>query len=232
MTIAAQLIVQTVSVDRLQDPNATKWPIPELCRSFNRCQRAIFTLRPDLGSARVTLALVAGALQTLASGSKMLLNVERNTGGNKRAVKMPKNGKAIVDAQIPNWRSLAGVTEILEAYYDERDPLHFEVYPPAASSGASLELVTAVYPTDITIQSSGTYADVTGNFGLQDIAMGAQVELMCAEAYLKDANFAAQGGRASTHLTLAANLLGVELKSVLQFMPRADDIQGAPATST
>jgi hypothetical protein len=67
---------------------------------------------------------------------------------------------------------------------------------------------------------------------LQDIAMGAQVELMCAEAYLKDATFAAQSGRASTHLTLAANLLGVDLKALLQFMPRADDIQGAPASST
>jgi hypothetical protein len=232
MTIAAQLIVQTVSVDRLQDPNATKWPIPELARSFNRCQRAIFTLRPDLGSKRASLTCVAGALQTLPNDAKMLLNVERNTAGNKGAVKMPKNGKAIVDAQVRNWRSLTGVTDILEAYYDERDPLHFEVYPPATTS-ASLEIVYAAYPTDISIPAGGTvYSDISGNFGLQDIAMGAQIELMCAEAYLKDAGFAAQGGRANTHMTLAANLLGVDMKSLIQFMPRADDIQGVPATST
>lgn len=232
MTITAQLIVQTVSVDRLQDPTATKWPIPELARSFNRCQKAIFALRPDLGSKRGTLTCVAGTLQTLPSDGRMLINIERNTSGLKRAVKMPKNGRTIVDASTPNWRNLTGVSEVLEAYYDERDPLHFEVYPPATTS-ASLEIVYAAYPTDISIPGAGTtYTDISGSFGLQDIAMGAQIELMCAEAYIKDAGFAAQAGRANAHMTLAANLLGVDLKSIQQFMPRADDVQAMPATST
>jgi hypothetical protein len=150
MTIAAQLIVQTVSVDRLQDPTprsgrspSSHAPSTAASAPSSRCART-------WQQARIA-RLVAGSLQTLPNDAKMLLNVERNTGGNKRAVKMPKNGKAIVDAQIPNWRSLTGVTEILEAYYDERDPLHFEVYPPATTSGASLEIVYAVYPTDISI---------------------------------------------------------------------------------
>lgn len=233
MTITAQSIIKTIAVDDLQDPTSVKWPIPQLARFFNRIQRDIVVFRPDACVKQATLALTAGAMQTLPAGGRVLLNVLRNTAGSKRAVTMPKNCRVMLDAQIPNWRGLTGATEILHAMYDERDPLHFEVYPPAAANGASLEIVYGGMPTDIAIPADGTtYTDVTGNMDLLDIFAGAMEEGIKFLCYAKDASFAAQGSRAAAHLTNFANLLGVEVKSVMQFMARSDDISGAPASST
>jgi hypothetical protein len=232
MTVSAQSVIKTVHVDILQDSTCSKWPISELCRYFNQGQREIVMFRPDACTKRVTLALTAGYKQTLPTGGSLLIDVICNTGGNKRAVKMPKDGRAIIDSQVANWRSAAQQTEILEAYYDERDPLHFEVFPPANSS-SSLEIVHAAIPTDITEASDpGTYSDVTGNMDLQDKFQGALIQMIIFHAFYKDAKYAAQSARANAALTAAANLLQVDIKTMQAYMARSDDMQGAPVSST
>jgi hypothetical protein len=232
MTITAQSIIKAVAVDDLQDPTSIKWTIPSLARMFNRVQRITVVFRPDACVTAASFTCAAGSMQTLPSGARLLINVLRNTAGNKGAVTMPKNCRALLDSQIRGWRSLAGVTDIQHAMYDERDPLRFEVYPPATTS-ASLEIVYGRMPTDISIPADGTtYADVTGNLDLLDSFASAMEEGIKFLCYAKDANFAGQSGRASAHLTNYANLLGVDIKSVMQFMARSDDISGSPATGT
>lgn len=236
MTVTALSVIQTVSVDRLQDATADKWPIAELCRAFNLAQRVVSLVRPDLSSKRATVTCVAGALQSLPAGGKLLLNVENNAGGNKRAVKMPRNGRSLVDAVKPNWRSLTGADEILEAYYDEREPLKFEVYPPATTA-AQLVVLYSANPTAIgTDHAAGTtYADVTGNMDLQDSAEPALIELILAYAFAKDAQFSAQAARSQGHFANAASLLGVSLQSLMAASAKSDDsagAAGAPSTST
>lgn len=216
MAISAQDILRG-AITELQDDTNVRWTIPELCRYFNDGQRAIAAARPDAAVTNATLALVAGTRQALPSGGKKLLDVTRNTGGNKRAVRLVN--REILDAQIPGWHGLTGVTEIKHFIYDVREPTVFYVYPPAAV-GASLELVYGAEPTAITVPADGAaLTDVSGNLALPDQFANPLRDYVLFRAYQKDAEYAANQGRSDRHLQLFAEQLGVELTAAQAVAP-------------
>jgi hypothetical protein len=221
MTIEAKSVLQVVSVDMLQDPLAKKWPMPQLCRLFNRAQRITVKFRPEACTQQVSIDLVGGTMQELPEGCTQLLKVLRNSNGGKRAVMIPATGRDLIDAQEPDWRDKPGTTEILHVIYDpERDPLAFEVYPPAIA-GAAIDAVVARLPDDIAIPAaSTTFADVEGELGVRDSFAEAVQELVLYQCFDKDSQVAAQASRAAAHLTTAAALLGVDRKALLMAAPR------------
>ncbi len=195
MAITAQSIIQRV-VDTLQDPTSIRWPVDELVRYLNDAQRQIILHRPDASSKALAHTLVAGSAQELPTDGAKLLDVIGNSGGTKRGVTLIRDRK-ILDVTIPGWHALTGATEILHYLYDERDPQRFHVYPPAAASGASLNIVYSPYPSDITQPGAGSlYDDVTGSINLPDIQL--------AQVYM--ASF--------------ANSLGIEIQATVSNSPR------------
>ena len=176
MPITAQSIIRR-AVETLQDPTSVRWPISELVRYLNDGQREVVLYRPDSMVMSTSRSLTTGTRQTLPNGSK-LIEVVRNTGGTKRAIRMVN--REILDAQTPGWHAIAGADDVLHFMYDPRDPRVFYVYPPATTN-TKLDIVYAAYPTDIAEPADGaTYTAVTGNISLPDIYVFQSTDPLCA----------------------------------------------------
>jgi hypothetical protein len=219
MPITAQSIVRRV-VETLQDNTSVRWPVNELVRYLNDGQREIILYRPDAMVTNAAVALAAGSKQSLPANGAKLIEVVRNTGGNRRSVRLVN--REILDSQSPNWHNLAGATEILHFMYDPRDPKIFYVYPPAAASGASLDVVYAALPTDVTEPADGAlYTAVTGNISVPDIYGNVIQDYILYRAYSKDSEYAGNAARAQAHYGAFANALGIEMKATVNFQPNA-----------
>lgn len=218
MAVTAQSIIRRV-VETLNDTTSVRWPVAELVRYLNDAQREVGTYRPDALVSGATHNLVAGAKQTLPSNGIKLLDVLRNASESQRAVRMTT--RQILDAQIPNWHNLTGVTEILHFIYDPRDPLVFYVYPPAAPSGAAVYMIYAGTPAAITEPADGsTYAAVSGNIGIPDIYANALVDYVLYRAYTKDTEYAGNAARATAHYQAFTNALTVEANATAVASPK------------
>ena len=225
MTIKAKHILQRV-VRELNDETSVRWTTPELVRYFNDGQRDIVTHRPDATNTRINHPLVAGAKQTLPPQGTKLIDINANTTGNKAAVTRVES--KILDAQIRNWRNLPGKLEVLHYTYDIRQPLVFEVYPPAIE-GAILDIEISASPADIAEPAEGsTFNDVAGDFAMSDLFSNALQNYILYRCYRKDTEYTANPQRAATFYAAYANDLGVEIKSTVDVAPKAP---GAAATS-
>lgn len=223
MTVAAQTIIKRVAY-LLHDPSSVRWTVGELVSYLNAAQNEMAVYRPDAFATTATLALTAGAKQSLPSGATKLIGVVRNTSGAKRAVRPVK--KALLDAQNPEWYSSAGSDEVVHYMYDERDPKTFYVYPPATSS-SSVEITYAGLPTLLTEPGSGTFADVTGNITVSDHFANALGDYVMYRAFSKDADFANDASRAAAYYTAFANAVGIEVKATTTVAPAGATTTGA-----
>ena len=217
MPIPAQSIIRRC-VETLQDNTSIRWPVSELVRYLNDAQREVILHRPDAAVTNASVPLVTGSRQNLPVGGTKLVEVVRNSAGTKRAVRMVN--REILDAQLPGWHAQTGVTEILHYMYDPREPRVFYVYPPAAATGAAVDLSYASMPTDIAEPSEGAlYTSVTGNLGVPDIYGNAVQDYVLYRAYTKDSEYAGNAARAQAHYGAFANALGVEVKATVTVAP-------------
>ena len=217
MPIPAQSIIRRC-VETLQDNTSIRWPVSELVRYLNDAQREVILYRPDAAVTNAPVTLVAGSRQSLPSGGTKLVEVVRNSAGTKRAVRMVN--REILDAQLPGWHAQTGVTEVLHYMYDPREPRVFYVYPPAAASGASVEVTYASVPADIAEPADGAlYTAVSGNIGVPDIYGNAVQDYVLYRAYTKDSEYAGNAARAQAHYAAFANALGVEVKATVAVAP-------------
>lgn len=218
MPISAQSIIRRV-VETMQDNTSVRWPVAELVRYLNDGQREVVLYRPDSMVTNTTVALTSGAKQAIPTNGSKLIDVIRNTSGNKRSVRMTVRN--ILDTQSPNWYNLTGVTEILHYMYDPRDPKVFYVYPPAAASGASVEIVYSAYPTDITEPADGAvYSAVTGNISLPDIYGNVLADYILYRAYTKDSEYAGNAQRAQAHYGAFQAALTTEMAGTTGVAPK------------
>lgn len=214
MAITAQSILQRV-VTTLIDEGNVRWTVTELIRYLNDGQREIVTYRPDATATTASVALVAGARQTLPTTAYKLLDVIRNTSGAKSAVR--KVDQKLLEAQLPDWQSGTGNVTVKHYMYDLRDIRVFYVYPPAAV-GASLEMLFSAKPTDIGEQTS--VQDVTGNISVLDLFANALQSYMLYRAFAKDAEYAGNAAMASAHYGAFQNAVGVEASATANSSPQ------------
>ena len=227
MASTAQSIIRRC-VEIAQDMTSVRWPISEVCRYYNDGQREIVLQRPDALSTNAALSLTTGSKQALPSGGLKLIEVIRNTGGG--AVRL--TNREVLDAQIPSWHTLTGVTTIKHFMYDPRDPRVFYVYPPAGA-GASLDIVYAKAPTDITeAADGGTFSNVaTTALELPEIFAGPLIDYVLYRMYSKDAEYAGNAARAQAHYTAFANALGMEIKATVTVAPTSPGNPNHPGAS-
>lgn len=212
MATTAQSILQRVT-EALFDRTSVKWTVDRLVRYLNDGQRDIVTLRPDAVNTPIDHPLQPGAKQVLPNDGEKLIDVLANATGSKRAC--TKVDRALLDNQIPGWRGMTGATEILHWTYDPREPRAFEVFPPAAASGASLMIEYARRPTDIAEPAAGSlYTAVTGNISVGDLFANALQDYILYRCHAEN-TAQAQPARAQAHYAAYANALGVELKATV-----------------
>jgi hypothetical protein len=229
MPIAAQSIIRRC-VETLQDTTSIRWAVAELVRHLNDGQREIIVHRPDAMVTNAPHTLAAGSRQTLPANGTKLMEVVRNSGGNKRAVRLC--AREILDASVPGWHNLTGVTEIVHFMFDPRDPKTFYVYPPAAASGASLDIVYSALPSDVAEPAAGTdYTAVTGNISVPDIYGNVLQDYILYRSYTKDSQYAGNAARAATHYGAFANALGIEIKATVAVAPTSPGNPNHPAAS-
>jgi len=191
--------VQTV----LQDTTGVRWPVvAELVLWVNDAQREIALLKPDASAANETVTLAAGTKQAIPDDGNRLLKVIRNMsaasgGTGKRSVRLVD--REVLDAQTPDWHDPdnatgdAEHTNIIKHYlYDEANPRNFYVYP-GVNGDAFLEIIYSANPAVV------AQAD---NLSVPDIFANAVLNYVLYMAYMKDAEFAGNNQRASTHYQL------------------------------
>lgn len=222
MATTAQSIIRRVS-DTLFDVTSVRWTADRLVRYLNDGQREIVTLRPDAMNTAIDHPLVAGAKQAIpTNGEKFITALANASPSSKRAC--TKVDRALLDSQIPGWRGMAGATEILHWMYDPLEPKAFEVYPPAAASGAVLMIEYAKRPTDIVEPAAGSlYTAVTGDISVGDLFGNALQDYILYRCHAENTQYA-QPARAQAHYAAFGNALGVELKATVALGAASDQM--------
>jgi hypothetical protein len=201
MAVTVQSVIDRVQTV-LQDTTGVRWPIEaELVLWVNDAQREIALLKPDASAANETVTLVAGTKQAIPDDGNRLLKVVRNMsaasgGTGKRSVRLVN--REVLDAQTPDWHDpdvggdAAHASVVKHYLYDEANPRNFYVYP-GVKGNAFLEIIYSANPSVV---------DQDGNLSIPDIFANAVLNYVLYMAYMKDAEFAGNNQRASTHYQL------------------------------
>jgi hypothetical protein len=215
MSFAAQEVIQRAAF-ALQDETGVRWDALELVRHLNDGQRQLLADRPDAFAAKTAHTLVAGVRQTLPSTAAKFMDILSNTNG----APCRQVDRVGLDATRPGWRGEAGVAAPRNWMHDPRDPLVFEVYPPALVT-SSVQLIYAVDPTMVAEPAPGSdYADVTGTVGLNQVFFNPLIDWVLYRAFSKDGEHPANAARAAAHFAAYRQALGLEAQATDAVMPR------------
>lgn len=185
-TITAQNIIDKAEII-LQDTTNTRWPEDELLGWLNDGQREIVLNKPDANPTNESVALTAGTKQSIPTSGMQLLKVVRNMGTDGSTVgrAITLIDQRILDEQRSDWHTETQVAAIKHYSFDERDPRHFYVYPPADGT-SQIELVYASAPADL---------DIGDTISIDDIYANALLDYVLYRAYAKDADYAVNNQR-------------------------------------
>lgn len=203
-------------VGTLNDDASITWTLQDLFRYGSDGQRDMHILRPDLFNKNITHNLVAGVKQAIPAGGSKLIDISANAAGTQGPV--TRIQRAMLDAQLRGWRASKGSLDIDHFMYDEREPLAFEVYPPALT-GAAVLLDYAEIPADWTVPINGTLlAAVVGNINVPDLQATALQHYICFRCYAEGSENS-HAGLAAQFRALFGGDLGVELQSIAAVAP-------------
>lgn len=199
-TVTAKSLIDRAGII-LQDATNVRWPRPELLGWLNDGEREIVLHKPNAYVKNVPFTLVNGSKQALPADAVALIDIPRNVNG--AAVRVVS--REILDAQSPGWHTSTPATAIKHYTYSPLDPRTFYVYPPATNTPtvASVDLVYAAAPTDITAETAFIWVD--------DIYATALINYILYRAYSKDAEYAANAALATAYYGQFMTLLGAKV---------------------
>jgi hypothetical protein len=211
--------------DLLQDVTNIRWTEAELLRWLNDGQREIVLHLPEASATNTSVLLVAGTKQTLPTLGLRLLDLPRNMGVGGatpgRAIRLVQ--REVLDAQIPEWHNSTASVPVKHFMFDERNPRNYYVYPPVpASPPAYAEAIYSTAPTDCTLG---------GNLNLDDIYGNVILDYILYRAYSKDAEYAANGQRATSYYQVFVSALGGKKSEDMNSSPNKNDL-GAQSGNT
>jgi hypothetical protein len=201
MAVTVQSVIDRVQ-SVLQDTTGVRWPVVgELVLWVNDAQREVALLKPDASAVNTTVTLATGTKQEIPSEGNRLLKVVRNmsaasNGTGARAIRLVD--LAVLDSQSPSWHDPtvsgdAAHTNIVKHYaYEESNPRNFYVYP-GVSGNSYIELIYSANPATVALSD---------NLSIPDIFANAIMNYVLYMAYMKDAEFAGNQQRASSHYQL------------------------------
>lgn len=201
MAVTVQSVIDRVQAV-LQDTTGVRWPVTnELVLWVNDAQREIALLKPDASAVNETITLAAGTKQSIPATGNRLLKVVRNmsaasNGTGKRAVRLVD--AEVLNGQTPDWHDptvsgdAAHGATVKHYVYEEANPRNFYVYP-GVQGNAYLEIIYSSNPTTVALN---------GNLSIPDIFANAIMNYVLYMAYMKDAEYAGNQQRASSHFQL------------------------------
>lgn len=243
----------------LQDlaPQFTRHPEAELVNWLNDAQLALVKFLPSSAARRDVVKLKAGTRQSIESiaaadckpgdGSTpaaailgiQLLDVVRNMGADGltpgKSIRVVQ--REILDSQTRNWHQITGPA-VDQFTFDPATPRYFYVTPGVVGN-VWVELAYTAQPTRITAPATpGTELyryDGANNtlLSLPDEFIDDIVNYVVARAYMKNAQFAGDGGKASTFISMFTGSLNAKVAALtgtspnLKFLPFAPEPVGA-----
>lgn len=210
--LASEIISRAQIV--LNDNGGTRWTDAELLKWISDGQRVIALVRPDSCSVNTAVTLAAGTKQTIPTDGLRLLDIVRNltsAGAPDRSVRMVD--RETLDAQDYNWHVRPATGKVTNFVYDNRDPVHYYVYPQATSS-MKLEILYSKTPAELTA--------TTDALGIPEIYAEPLFNYVLFRAYSKDAEYAANAGLAQGYLQVCTTLLGIKTSKDFAFSPDAN----------
>ena len=199
----------------LNDGDSVRWLDPEMMQWLTDGQRTIVLVRPDASVSNEVLTLVAGTQQAIPpTYGYRLLDVVRNVSSSGPPVVGGRSiryiDREVMDSQNTAWHSGTPSSTVTNFIFDNRDPKHFYVFPPA-TAGAKIEIIISRSPTDVT--TTGQTLD------LSDIYADPLLNYVLFRAYSKDAEFAQNAQLASSYLQVFMSMLGVKSKKDAAYSP-------------
>jgi len=157
----------------LNDEEHVRWEESELLEWLNDGQRAVAKgPAEDVYVLRDNITAVIGTVQALPDNGIRLVDVVKNVSN---GAAIHQSDYAIVDVLSATWR--AATTGIAENFfYDERNPLEFELFPPQAG-GEAIEVVYNAKPGDAT---------AGGNIVISDMYADSLIDYIAYRGFSKD----------------------------------------------
>lgn len=206
----------------------TRWTNEELLGWLNESYQAIVAIKPDASSVNKVVDCVLGSRQEIPTDGHRLLDVVRNTAAGSNGYSVMKTSRDALDATRRGWHGEAPSVMIEQFVFDDHDPRHFYVYPPAMAT-AKLEIIYSAVPQPhAAAQATAASTEV---IRLGDSFAPAIVDYILARAYSKDAEHAANLQRAQMHSGSFVSMLGAEAQAGIAFSPNRElpGGRGAPA---
>lgn len=252
-------VIYRVSV-LLQDvaPQYTRWPERELVAWLNDAQTAIAKFIP-IACARVdAIRLKPGTRQSIdriASADlkssdgltsdflfgNFLNDVVRNMGADGltpgRAIRLAS--REMMDAMFPDWHTRVGASGKIECFvFDPRTPKVFYVSPAVPSTGPDTWVEVTYLANPVAIPPGGAAgAELYGMNGtnpsvitIDDKYVDDMVHYICARAYMKDAEFAAEAaGNAASYSSMFLSSLNAQVQALTGNNPNLQVLPLSPA---
>lgn len=193
----------------LQDATNIRWPKAELLDWLNDGQREIVLRKPNASTRNTSVNLVAGSKQVIPNDGVQLLDVVRNVNGSSIRIV----DREILDAQLPDWHTMAQAKGVQHYCYSDKDLKTFYVYPPNNGAG-QVDLVYSAAPAP---------AALDGVISIDDIYQSALVDYILYRAYSKDSEYAADPARVASYYTSFVNSLGGKLRMEIAASPNPRD---------
>ena len=184
----------------LQDETRVRWTLEELARYTDDGQIYICSKAPFILSEWRTLTLAEGSRQAVPVDCLGVLEVARNAEGKKRAI--TQVARDDMNAMAPGWNNERTASETYHYIQDAREPMFYEVYPPA-KEGVGVQALVARRPQSVGVSAEGVVA-------LPDEWIEALRHSVLYRAWSMDAEFASNAALASAHLQACNEALGVQ----------------------
>lgn len=242
----------------LQDvsPQFNRWPEQELVNWLNDGQLAITKFLPAACSRIDAIKLKPGTRQSIETilaadcipgdGSTpsgpiygvQLLYPIRNMGANGAtpgaAIPRTPTDRKVLDTQNPNWHTIPG-TKVHQITFDPTTPRHFYVQPAVPASPAQwMELAYIAQPP--LIPNTGVPGEELYKFdgastaviSISDEHVDDLTNYVCGRAYMKDADFAGNDGRAAAFVGMFTSSLNAKVAAITGNNPNLKRLPFAP----
>jgi hypothetical protein len=197
MAVLVQKIVDDV-LKRLNDVPQTRWTATDLVNWASDTEKEIVVLKPDTFVKIISHPLIPGINQKTPSDSSQLMDIPRNTAG-ERVTVVDEN---LLNAQVSNWASYVPSETVQHYTYNPKFPNSFKVFPPQpAGTTGSVELYYSAVPPLLTLG---------GNINLDDIYENSILCGVMYKAFSVNAEFAEGATNAAGYLALFKESLGLK----------------------
>jgi len=189
-TILALSIITEASTI-LGDSSNARWSQSDLLGYLNDAQLEAVTLAPKVNPVRVTVQLLPGITQELPNDGILLLDIFWNMGANGLTIGQPITitNIDVMRKRRPNWTTDTASGVVQTYMYDEKDPVHYSVWPPQPNPAWYIDINYSAVP--VAIPDYGPSTTIT----IDDYWKNALLSFVLYRAFSKDAAVPAMAER-------------------------------------